>query len=137
MVYYLPFLLFFVMIGLFFYIWIWFWIKFEWWPLLIWLIAVWGTIFWWWYLSFIVMEKFLKYLDNQDKDTIKNLNWITAILVALILIILIFRISNWNNWKCYDKTSIDYNWQNDMKCINGNWEVKWTDYEWARKLMWK
>ena len=30
---------------------------------------------------------------------------------------------------CYDKTSVDYNWKNDMKCINENGDIKRTDYE--------
>ena len=46
-------------------------------------------------------------------------------------------VENGGDWECYDKTSIDYNRQNDMKCVNENWDVKRTDYEWARKLMWK
>lgn len=46
-----------------------------------------------------------------------------------------FISDNW--WTCYDKTTIDWNWQNDIKCINENGDVRRTDYEWAKKLMWK
>ena len=29
------------------------------------------------------------------------------------------------NWTCWDLTSIDWNRQNDFKCVSDDWEVKW------------
>ena len=132
------FLLFLISLASFFMLWIYFWTLLEWWPRLIWMFVVRWTIFWWWYLSFIAFEKVSEYFDKLEEKTTKKLDWITfIIMVVVLLLVIVIRGNHWDNRTCYNKTSIDYNRQNDMKCVNENWDVKRTDYEWARKLMWK
>lgn len=77
-------------------------------------------------------------IEIMDEDNAKKI-WIFRIIILTIFYWYIVKvwIENNQNRTCYDKTSIDYNRQNDMKCINKIWEIKRTDYEWARILMWK
>lgn len=91
--------------------------------------------------------------EDLQKLPLWNSEWFTEVLATIIYVVLfqaiicliiyiLYQVYLWITStdvgrECYDKTTIDWNRQNDMKCINENWDIKWTDYEWAKKLMWK
>lgn len=104
------------------------------------------------YLMFdVIWEKFWEKLPWYNDDWIIGtiaMFWYVflfqiAVALAIYILYLIYKSlflsghQTWNWRTCYDKTSIDYNWQNDMKCINNDWKIVRTDYEWADILMWK
>lgn len=66
-----------------------------------------------------------------------------SVVLSIIILILIFLLTftltknRKSSRECFDRTSIDWNFENDMKCIDENGNVIRTDYEWAKKLMWK
>ena len=74
----------------------------------------------------------------MDEENAKKI-WICRIVILTVLYWYIIKvwIENKQTRTGYDKTTIDWNRQNDMKCVNKNWDIKRTDYEWAKKLMWK
>lgn len=79
----------------------------------------------------------VKWIKNGNN--VDNLLWFMFTRIAPVLFMFFMQLVYWGNdsWKCYDKTSIDYNRKNDMKCIDRDWNIKRTDYEWAKELMWK
>jgi len=89
-------------------------------------IPICSYIFWW--LACAVMS------DEHPERV-----WIWYIILLTIFYISFFnsQIQSEQDWTCYDKTTIDWNRENDMKCVNKNWDIKRTDYAWAKKLMWK
>ena len=69
----------------------------------------------------------------------EKLSIVLSIVVLILTFLLIFVLIKNNNStrECFDRTSIDWDFKNDMKCIDESGNIVRTDYEWARKLMWK
>jgi hypothetical protein len=137
------------------------------WNFLVWVIMfIWGIIcfvIWWsliwiilWWLLWLILWSILKILwilnpflkfwnwfkysfnEFLNKYSDEILSFVCKYILPIIFIAWMIIFAPYgDNRTCYNKTSIDYNRQNDMKCVNENWDVKRTDYEWARKLMWK
>jgi hypothetical protein len=129
-------LIIFIAIAWFFsWLWAYFWTKLD--PNFISFIIVRWTIIWWWYISYYITNKISNYLETLNEEESKTANIISTIIIVIIwwLMFNFFNPSSKWWWTCYDKTSYDYNWQNDMKCINWDWKVIWTDYNWAKKLL--
>lgn len=78
----------------------------------------------------------LKWVDNK----VQIFFGILIIWYIIYIIILWARSIIWERWnwrKCYDKTSMDRNRDNDYKCEDSKWNIKRTSAEWAKTLMWK
>jgi len=110
-----------------------------------WLFMIIWLFFYWYFLSRADQEVFrerekdyeLKRKKEEEK-TNKVLNRVFCVNITIIFIfVLCLCINKKHNWTCTDYTSIDYNWNNDMKCVNQNWDIVWTNYDWAKELMWK
>lgn len=59
---------------------------------------------------------------------------LTGILCSIMIIKPIIDEYKDEKWQCYDRTTYDYERNNDIKCINKYWEVKLMRFEDAKKI---
>lgn len=125
------------------------------WAFLLFIYMVWIIFF---SIPYIVIDWFLEKKNFRKKikawfnngNNIDKVSWFvfTWILPLLFIFLVWYDVSRsgwWKLWssssdssrRCVNVTSYDYNRNNDMKCTSSKWEVKYTSYEWAKKLMWK
>ncbi len=70
-------------------------------------------------------EKYDEITESEEKRVKKETNRIFIMSIIMILFIITVTVlqAYWPkykkyNWTCWDVTSIDWNWQNDFKCVS-------------------
>ena len=73
-------------------------------------------------------EKITKSEDERVKKETDRIFVMSIIMIVLMWIGIALQTSRTKysryNWTCWDHTSIDWNRQNDFKCVSDDWEVK-------------
>ncbi len=92
---------------------------------------------WDYFNSLIVLLVFLAFLFLPLLIIFSSKKWSMIIIILTIFIWIVIPIYDElkdEKWQCYDRTTYNYKWNNDVKCINKHWETKWMSYSEVKNI---